>query len=247
MTAPDPKRILDSRLLQAMEAEVFLGNGQTTDSLSEWMVLCGDIPDSTILCDLPVLLGRLSRDDQRTGTLRAMGLLPDRGSLPLFFQAVAARVSSHARALEDEARDSGAASPGLLPARIAQEVREAQEVRHQMDVLADAALAVEAERERLEREFSTLADTLKTLEEDVAQSIRTFAHTRSTNPRALADLAQSMGLEEEAKMLRSMPPRLPFTPPVPNRVKRAGEKNDPLRVSMPPLGDKSGAEIPVRH
>ncbi|MCF8480632.1 MAG: hypothetical protein K9H25_09385 [Rhodospirillum sp.] len=247
MTAPDPKRILDSRLLQALDDGVFLGDGQSADSLSEWMVLCGDIPDSTILCDLPVLLGRLSRDDQRTGALRALGLLPETGSRPLFYQAVAARISSRARALTDAARDSGHPSPALLPARIAQEAREAQEVRHQMNTLADAALAVEAERERLEREYAGLADTLKTLEMDVAEGIRTFAKDRSASPRALADLAESLGLTEEAKLLRTQPPRPPFALPIPNRLDRSGESATPLRVTIPSRADQTGSATPTRH
>jgi hypothetical protein len=238
---------METRLLQALEETVVLGDGRTVDSLSEWMVLLGDIPDSTILCDLPVLLGRLARDDQRTGDLAAAGLLPETGSRPLFFQALAARVSSRVRAQADAAREAGLpVGASAVPARVMREAREAQEIRHQMNNLADAALAVEAERERLERERTALTETLKSLESDVARGIKTFARNRQASPRALADLAESMGLLEEARLLRALP-SLPFTPHIPNRPPR-GADNDTHRMSLGVVADRDGDHRPVvRH
>ncbi|MBK1666404.1 hypothetical protein CKO38_14185, partial [Rhodospirillum rubrum] len=214
MTAPDPMRTMENRLLHSLDQGLFLGDGRDGAVLAEWMVICGDLPDSTILCDLPVLLGRLSRDGGQADRLSRCGLLPKQGSRPLFFQALAAQVASHARRLADHARDlSGESAPSAFPARIDALRRQGEHLRSQIDGLFDAGYAVEKERERLEESCHRLTATLDKLRAEIADSLDSFLVDRAGAARTLAQLAEAAGLVDRAQALRALP-RLAFSPAV---------------------------------
>ncbi len=245
MAAPDPVTVLTSRLKEALSRNQFLGDGRDPAMLADWMALCGDLPAATILCDLPVVLGRLSRDGRHADALRGAGLIPKVGSLPLFHQALAVRVSSFAKHLEDKARAAGqpATATAMLPSEMAQLRRDSGRLRHNLAALADAALTVERERERLSHDNTRLRDAVDSLIMVIAEGIDTFLEDRAAAAQALAALAEAAGLPDQAKALRTLP-RLPFAPPPPRdppRLRSHSRLNLALTPPSPPVHPVSRA------
>ncbi|WP_051013516.1 hypothetical protein [Pararhodospirillum photometricum] len=205
MTAPDPLEIIEARLIQALDDGLALGETADPAQLASWVTVCGDVPDSVILCDLPLILGRIYRMENGPEALERAGLLPSAGSRPLFWQALAARVASYVRHLLDEARAQGAPAPTQVPTRVATARAQVALLHQQMMTLVDAAFAVEAERERLIQETLRLEADLQALYADVGEAVQGVLDNRADAPRALARLAEAVGLEGEAAALRRMP------------------------------------------
>ncbi|GEO82823.1 hypothetical protein [Pararhodospirillum oryzae] len=241
MSAPDPLEIIESRLVRALHDRVVLGETDHPAVLSTWVAICGDVPDSTILCELPPILGRLAREEGGEAALAGAGLIPAAGSRPLFWQALAARVASHVRRLDDAARDSGAPSPALMPPQMASARAQVAVLHRQMMTLVDAAFAVEAERERLVAETERLEAELAALSAEIGDAITGVLDNQADAPRALARLAEAVGLDSAASALRRLP-RLPFASPLPPPPREARPAR--MRLSPPPGTPRTPRPLP---
>ncbi|MGB0694563.1 MAG: hypothetical protein ACPGOY_02865 [Rhodospirillaceae bacterium] len=207
--ARDPRQRMETRLRTGLYRGVRLGDGSGSDRLakvrlSEWMTIVGDIPDADILCELPVVLHALARDKELNALMVRDGLLPEVGSVALHFQAIGARIASRKRAAVRDPQDQLVVA--TLPARAERDRSDVARLRVEILKLADAAMAVEKERERLATRLKALEDRHDQLRGAVRKGVRMAINRKGSALEALASIAVSAGMTDAAATLRALPP-----------------------------------------